>query len=203
MLQELIVFMIAGSDTSSTTLSWFIYYMSKYPRVQQKIKEELMDTYDHKRLLSIDHIESLVYLDVVIKEVLRITPPFDGTFRTLTNDDRLPGSGTQLYQGDQVYISFYNLSRDPQHWSIDPQLFYPERFLEEDKSHHPYASTPFGAGHRQCMGQDFARFQLKVIITRLMQYVTFHDSHTELNTGGYITQFSTIPKHLAVTITFD
>jgi cytochrome P450 len=51
MMQELIIFMVAGSDTSSTTLAWFIYYMSKHPRVQQKIKAELTDAYDDKRLL--------------------------------------------------------------------------------------------------------------------------------------------------------
>ena len=203
MLQELIVFMIAGSDTSSTTLSWFIHYMSKNPRVQKKLKEELMDGYDDKRILSADRIESFVYLDAVIKEVLRISPPFDGTFRTLTVDDRLPQTNVQLYKGDQIYISFYNLSRDPQHWSVDPELFYPERFFEEDKSHHPYALTPFGGGHRQCMGQDFARFKLKVIITRLMQYVTFGDGGSQVNSGGYLMRFSTMPKHVGVTIQFD
>ena len=203
MMQELIIFMVAGSDTSSTTLAWFIHYMSKHPRVQQKIKAELSDIYDGKRLLSPDRLESLVYLDAVIKEVLRISPPFDGTFRTLTIDDCLPQSGAQLYKGDQVYISFNNLSRDPQHWSIDPDLFYPERFFEGDKSHHLYAWIPFGSGHRQCMGQYLALFQLKVIIARLMQHVTFGDGGPEVNAGGHVSKFSIFPKHVGVTITFD
>jgi len=203
MIEELIAFLIAGSDTSSSSLSWFIYHMSKHPEVQQKIKEELKNICDDKRRLSIDHIESLIYLDAVIKEVFRISPPFDGTFRSLTMDDRLPYTGVQLYKGDQIYISFYNLSQDSQHWSIDPNIFFPERFLNEDKSHHPYAWIPFGGGHRQCMGQDFARFQLKLIIARLMQHVTFLDDYPQMNTGGYITKFSTLPKNLSVNITFD
>jgi len=203
MLQELIAFMVAGSDTSSTALAWFIYYMSKHPRVQQKIKAELADDYDDKRSLSLHRLDSLVYLDAVINEVFRVSPPFDGTFRSLMVDDRLPHSGAQLYKGDQVYISFPNLSRDPLYWSIDPELFYPERFLEEDKSHHPYALTPFGGGHRQCMGQDLSRFQLKVIIARLMQHVTFGDGGPQVNSGGHVAKFSICPKYVGVTITFD
>jgi cytochrome P450 len=203
MVQELLVFLIAGSDTSATTMTWFIYHMSKHPRVQQKLKTELMAAYDNGSSLSSDRLESLVYLDAVLKEVLRISPPFDGTFRTLTVDDHLPESGVHLYKGDQIYVSFYNLSQDPQYWSVDPGLFYPERFLEQDKFYHPFAFLPFGAGHRQCMGQELARFQLKVIITRLMQFVTFGDGGLEVNSGGYVTKFSTFPKHVGVTITFD
>ena len=195
--------MVGGSDTSSTALAWFIYYMSKHPRVQRKIKEELADAYDDKRPLSLNRLESLVYLDAVINEIFRISPPFDGTFRTLTVDDHLPESGAQLYKGDQVYISFPSLSRDPQYWSVDPDLFYPERFLEEDKSHHPYALIPFGGGHRQCMGQDLARFELKVIMATLMQHVTFGDGGSQINAGGYMAKFCIIPKHIGVTIAFD
>ena len=162
-----------------------------------------MDAYDDKRPLSLNRLESLVYLDAVINEILRMSPPFDGTFRTLTVDDRLPESGAQLYKGDQVYISVPNLSRDPQHWSVDPDLFYPERFLEDDKSHHPYAFIPFGSGHRQCMGQDLARFELKVIMARLMQHVTFGDGGSQINAGGCIAKLCIMPKRVGVTIAFD
>ena len=172
-------------------------------QVQQKLKEELMNANDDERSLPLDRLDALVYLDAVLKEVLRISPPFDGTFRTLTADDCLPESRVQLYKGDQVYVSFYNLSRDSRYWSADPELFYPERFLEQDKSHHPYAFIPFGGGHRQCMGQDLAQFQLKIIIARLMRYVTFADGGSQVNSGGYVTKFSTIPKYVGVTITFD
>ena len=187
------MFLVAGYDTSSTALAWFTYYMSKHPRVQRKIKEELMHAYGDKRFLSLNRLESLVYLNAVIHETLRM----------LTVDDRLPESGAQLYKGDQVYILVPNLSRDPQHWSADPDRFYPQRFLKEDKSHHPYALIPFGGGHRQCMGQDLARFELKVIMATLMQHVTFGDGGSQINAGGYMAKFCIIPKHIGVTIAFD
>ncbi len=197
-MNEILLFLVAGYETTSTVLSWFIYLMSKHPRVQQKIKDELQG-----KDLSIDHLDSLVYLECVIKEVLRLNPPADMTARTLTADDRLPTTGIQLYKGEQVLIPFYSLARDPQLWSFDPDSFYPERFLNEDKNHHPYASIPFGSGHRQCIGQDLARFELKVIAARLMQYVTFIDGGSNVNSGGYLLRLTMMPKNVGVKIQFD
>ncbi|CAF1016452.1 unnamed protein product [Rotaria sordida] len=158
--------------------------------------------YSNRQDLSLDRLDSLVYLDCVINEVLRFSPPSIGTLRTLTIDDRLPQSGTQLFKGDQVDIPFHTLARDTRLWSIDPELFYPERFMGEDKNHHPYALIPFGGGHRQCIGQDLARFELKVIAARLMQHVTFGDGGPEVNAGGHLTRLTLMPKHVGVTIEF-
>lgn len=194
-------FMIAGYETTSTALAWFIYFMSKYPHVQQKIKEELMSN-GYGQDLTLDQLDALVYLDCVINESLRFFPPIEGTIRTLTVDDLLPESGIQLYKGDSVYIPFYNLAHDTRYWSIDPELFYPERFLGEDSHHNPYASLPFGGGHRQCIGQDLARFELKVIIARMMQHVTFIDGGPDVNSGGHETRFTILPKHVGISIEF-
>ncbi|CAM4851961.1 unnamed protein product, partial [Rotaria magnacalcarata] len=67
----------------------------------------------------------------------------------------------------------------------------------------PYAFIPFGSGHRQCVGQDLARFEMKVIAARLMQYVTFGDGGPEVNAGGHVTSLTVMPKHVGVTIQFD
>ncbi|CAF1186860.1 unnamed protein product [Rotaria sp. Silwood1] len=200
-IDELLLFLVAGSETTGSAIAWFIYLMSKHPRVQAKIKAELGDNkHNH---MTVEQVESLTYLDCVLQEVFRFIPPVAGTTRIVTVDDRLPGSGVQLHKGDELLISFYNLTRDNRCWKIDPDLFYPERFQSEDVNHHSYASIPFGGGHRQCIGQDLARFELKVITTRLMQYVTFGDAGAEVNSGGYAQKVITTPKNVGVTITFD
>ena len=198
----MVAFLIAGFESTSAALAWFIHLMSKHPRVQQKIKAELIDN-NCLQHFSLDHLDSLVYLDCVINEVLRLVPPATGTIRTLTIDDRLPTTGVQLFKGDSVLIPFHNLAHDTRYWSIDPSIFYPERFLTDDKNHHPYALIPFGGGHRQCIGQDLARFELKMIAARLMQHVTFRDAGHSLNTGGYAMRLAIIPKHVGVFIDFD
>ncbi|CAF4593442.1 unnamed protein product, partial [Rotaria magnacalcarata] len=105
-------------------------------------------------------------------------------------------------KGDQVLIPTSALSRDTRLWNIDPEQFYPERFLNEDKNHHPCALLPFGGGHRQCLGQDLARFELKVILARMLQQVTFVDGGAEVNAGGFSQTLTIIPKHVGVTIEF-
>jgi cytochrome P450 len=197
----MLLFLVAGSETTGTALAWFIYFMSKYPRVQAKIKAELGD--DKESRINIEQVESLAYLDCVLREVLRYIPIVVGTTRSLTMDDRLPGTGVQLHKGDEVFIPFNTLSRDKRYWKIDPDLFYPERFQGEDKDHHAYASIPFGGGHRQCIGQDLARFELKTIMVRLMQRVTFGDGGNKVNSGEYVQKLTVIPKHIGITITFD
>ncbi|CAF2844304.1 unnamed protein product [Rotaria sp. Silwood2] len=197
----MLLFLVAGYETTASAVAWFIHLLSKNSRVQRKIKAELAQNTQYK--LSIDQLDSLVYLDCVIEEVLRFVPPTNGTTRTLTTDDQLPHSGIKLHKGDQIMISFHNLARDKRYWNIDPELFYPERFQLEDKAHHPYALIPFGGGHRQCIGQDLAKFEFKVIAARLMQHVTFVDGGPEVNQGGYEQKLTIVPRHLGVTITFD
>ncbi|CAF1162723.1 unnamed protein product [Rotaria sp. Silwood1] len=76
----------------------------------------------------LNRLDLLVYLDCVVKEILRFSPPLDGGARTLTMNDRLPNSGIQLYTSDQIIIPIWILSKDPRYWSIDPELVYSERF---------------------------------------------------------------------------
>ncbi|CAF2600744.1 unnamed protein product [Rotaria sp. Silwood2] len=203
-MHEMLSFLAAGYGTTSTALSWFIHFMSKNPQIQKKIKQELSE-YNGQRL-SIEQTDSLIYLDCVLREILRLVVPVAGTVRTLTMDDQLPKTGAQLKKGDSVMISFYALARDKRYWAdlYDLNEFHPERYLNDpENKNNLSALMAFGGGHRQCMGQDLARFELKVICARLMQFVTFGDGGPELNAGGYDITDTIKPRKLAVTITFD
>lgn len=203
-MSEMLTFLAAGFGTTSTSLSWFIFFMSKNPEVQKKLKEELAE-YNGQRF-SFEQLDSFVYLDCVLKELLRLVAPILGTTRTLTTNDELSGSGYQLKKGDSVMISFYALARDKRYWAdlYDLNEFHPERFLNDpEHKNNLSALMAFGGGHRQCMGQDLARLELKVICARLMQFVTFGDGGPVLNAGGYDLTDTNKPKKLGVTITFD
>ncbi|CAF1007373.1 unnamed protein product [Rotaria sordida] len=106
------------------------------------------------------------------------------------------------FQCDSVLVSFYNLAHDARYWSIDRERFAPERFLGEDKNPHPYVFIPFGSGHRQCIEQDLVRFELKVIIARMLQQVTFGDGGPKVNSGGHVIGPTITPKYVGVTIEF-
>ncbi|CAF2352715.1 unnamed protein product [Rotaria sp. Silwood2] len=204
---EILLFLVAGFETTSTALTWFIYFVSIHPRVQTKMKLELVEhNIRNEEYPTVQQIDSLVYLDCVINEVLRFAPPINGAARKALADDRLPSNGTRVYKGEQIFIPFYNLARDKRYWTYDPDQFYPERYMmegTENQQDKQYVSLAFGGGHRQCIGQDLARFELKVICTRLMQKVTFGDGGPEVNAGGYQQRLSIMPKHIGVTMTFD
>jgi hypothetical protein len=65
------------------------------------------------------------------------------------------------------------------------------------------AFIPFGSGHRQYIGRDLIQFELKIIAARLMQYVTFGDGSPKVNSGGYHTSATVMPKHIDMIINFD
>ncbi|CAF3543170.1 unnamed protein product [Rotaria socialis] len=194
---EMLALLSAGYSPTSAALVWFMHLMSKYPQVQSKLKNELVE-YNLQRL-SVEQIDSLTYLDCVIRELFRFVPPIVGTLRTLTADDRLSATGVQLSKGDQVFIPFYNLGRDSRYWSgsFDLDQFHPERFLiESNMNSNKTASIAFGGGHRQCIGQDFARLELKAICVRLMQHMSFGDGGPDVNESGYKQTDTILPKHI-------
>ena len=201
-LDNMITFLIAGFETTSSALSWFIYAMSKNPRVQQKIKAELKEKLGQNEL-SLEQLDSLVYLDCVLNEIFRVYPPAAGVSRVLLEDDQLPATGIKLRKGDDILIPLSALARDSRLWKVDPEMFYPERFLNEDKDYAAIALIPFGGGHRQCLGRDLAQFEFKVMAARLMQRVTFSDGGPKLNSGGYENGLTVKPKVVGVTIAFD
>ena len=200
---EISISILAGFETTSTALSWFIYFMSKYPNIQQKIKDELKEYgLTSNSTLTYEIIEKLIYVDCVTKEVLRFAPIAAGIVREAIDDDIL--DGYQIRKGDLILIAIQNLHQHPKYWNIDPKLFHPERFLDEDKSPPRYAYLPFGGGHRACIGQDLAILELKTAITRLMQRVTIEDPGCEHNnSGGFIQHITCFPKHLTVRVTID
>ncbi|CAF1095535.1 unnamed protein product [Adineta steineri] len=208
MLDEILTSMLAGYETTSTALAWFIFYMSKYPHVQQRIKQEL---HEHNLLmtnhvqylprLTSEKLDSLIYCECVTKEVLRLAPTATATTRIALRDtivDNVP-----IHRGQTVIIGLNNVNTDARYWHDGhPNKFIPERFLGKDKDHHPFAMLPFGGGHRACIGQDLAWLELKLVIVRLMQRgITFED--TIENGGGYQEQLTCFPKNIAVRVHID
>ncbi|CAF1039584.1 unnamed protein product [Rotaria sp. Silwood1] len=208
LFDEVLMMILAGYETTSTALSWFIFFASKNPRVQQRMKDELREHHllmpDNLKCippLTPDNLTSLSYCECVTKEVLRLAPVAALTTRIATCDTIV--DDVKIRQGQTVFIALNNINTDARYWHhADPQQFVPERFLAEDQNHHPLAMISFGGGHRACIGQELAWLELKTIIVRMMQRgITFED--TPENTGGYDERITCFPKTLAVRVRFD
>ncbi|GMS78654.1 hypothetical protein PENTCL1PPCAC_829, partial [Pristionchus entomophagus] len=167
-------FLLAGYETTSTSLSFATWLLAKNPETQERLAAELKDV----DLESYDAIMKLPYLNGVFQESLRLFPPI--TFfvnRTCVSPTTV--GGTELEKGTVVCVPVWNIHRDPAIWP-EPEEFRPERF---DSPHHPMAWLPFGGGPRNCVGARFAEMEFKMTIARVFaQYrLSLASDSKELN----------------------
>ena len=81
-------FLVAGHETSSTGTAWALYALTQAPHVQNKLRDELLTV--ETDTPTMDELNALPYLDMVVKEVLRLHAPVAGTVRSAVKDDEIP-----------------------------------------------------------------------------------------------------------------
>jgi len=106
------------------------------------------------------------YLDLVIKEVLRLYPPASIIARNI--DEDLNYKGNIIPKDTIVTLLIYGINRDPDYYK-DPEAFKPERFLDTGGKN-PFSYIPFSAGPRNCIGQKYAILELKSVISKLLMH---------------------------------
>ncbi|XP_021930216.1 cytochrome P450 6j1-like [Zootermopsis nevadensis] len=169
-------FLLAGFETSATTLAFALYELSLQPDIQHTLREEIAQTLkEHDQQVTYEGIQKMQYLDMVVSETLRKYPVVSFLERKCMNDYKLPPSpyndNAKLEGGIGVYIPVYGIHHDPQYYP-EPNRFDPERFTEENIRKRPqYTHLPFGAGPRICLGIRFGLMQIKTgLINILSQF---------------------------------
>lgn len=145
---------IAGNETSGLTVSFAILMMGMYPEIQELVFEELKSVYDSPdEYSSYEHIQQLVFLDRVLKEVMRLFPVVPFVVRTCTANTKL--RTCTVPKDAVVMVSIFNLHRREDVWGPTANEFDPDRFLPEQSAERdPYAFLPFGGGPRNCIGNS-------------------------------------------------
>ncbi len=150
---ELITLLVAGHETTATSIAWAFDLLLHNPEKLARLREELARGEDD-------------YLDAVIKETLRIRPVVPGVVRKLTRPLEL--RGYELPPGTRVAPNIYLTHRNPAVFP-EPDRFLPERFL--DGGADTYSWIPFGGGIRRCLGASFAMYEMKVVIPAILRRV--------------------------------
>ncbi|CAH1254419.1 CYP2J2 [Branchiostoma lanceolatum] len=163
---------VAGSETTSTTLSWALLYMVLYPEVQQKVQQEIDSVVRRDTVLSIIHRSQLPYTEAVITEIMRIKPVAPlGLPRATSNDTNL--FGYDIPEGTMVWPVLWSVLYDPVHYP-EPDVFKPHRFLNENGQFVKDPTfIPFSTGRRICLGENLAKMELSLIFAHLLQHFTF------------------------------
>ncbi|XP_038685591.1 cytochrome P450 704C1-like [Tripterygium wilfordii] len=179
-LKDIILsFIIAGKDTTASTLSWFIYMLCKHQDIQERIAKEVRGSTKIKDNSSIDKLvasithealENMQYLNAASTETIRLYPavPVDGKY--CFSDDTLP-DGFFVRKGDMVTYQPYAMGRMKFLWGSDAEDFRPERWLDENgvfQAESPFKFTAFHAGPRICLGKEFAYRQMKIFSAILL-----------------------------------
>jgi cytochrome P450 len=163
---EVTTFLLAGQETTSLALTWTWYLLSQHDGARQRLENEI-DTVLDGRPPEYADLSRLPYTRMVVDESMRLYPPAWGFSRQALADDML--GGFHLPRGWLAFVVPYVLHRLPAFWK-DPETFEPERFSPEHSAERPkFVYLPFGAGPRQCIGNQFALIEAQLSVATLAQ----------------------------------
>lgn len=162
---ELMTLLIAGHETTATSLCWVFYRLLNHRSVLERVRSEIQQVAGNGPVEP-EHIGHLPYLDAAIKETLRLNPIVPIVGRCLRSAMRL--GSRRLPAGVIVAPCIYLTHRRPDLWP-EPERFEPERFLGHRPSPHEF--FPFGGGSRRCLGMAFASYEMKMILAQILSRV--------------------------------
>ncbi|KAL0949002.1 hypothetical protein HGRIS_009101 [Hohenbuehelia grisea] len=174
---ETLNIMIAGRDTTATTISFAIYLLAEHPHVLKRLREEILAKVGPSRRPTYEDMREMKYLRAVINEVLRLYTPVPLNVRTSRKATLWPSKtgGKPIYvpAGTKIPYSPFIMHRRTDLWGPDALEFDPDRFIDERLHKYltpnPFIFLPFNAGPRICLGQQFAYHESSFFLIRLLQ----------------------------------
>jgi cytochrome P450 len=164
---QIMTLMLAGYDTTASALTWTWYLLAQHPAAAQRLRREALETL-HGRSPRYGDLENLPFASMVLNESLRLFPPAWMVGRRALGEDEI--GGYYIAPNSVIAICLYALHRHPGFWE-NPEVFDPERFAPENSAgRHKFAFIPFGAGPRQCIGNNFGLMEAGLIIAGIIQH---------------------------------
>nr|ALD15911.1 cytochrome P450 [Dendroctonus armandi] len=166
---HLLTLYAAAEDPSTITCSFLALCFGLYPEYQERAAKEIMEVFgETPSTPSWEALSKLQYLDMCLKDVLRLFPIGPIILRKCTSDFLLDDKWL-IPKNCGIALPIFAIHRDPRYWS-HPDHFYPDHFLPESTNQrHPYAYLPFSAGSRGCIGKLLANTIIKVFTCNLLQ----------------------------------
>jgi cytochrome P450 len=158
---ELVTLLLAGHETTASTLSWAFYLVDKHPEVWERLHAEAVEVLNGDAL-GYEDLHRLQYTSMVLEEVMRLFPPVWILPRLAQQKDEI--GGFHVPAKADVLICPYLLHRHPGFWA-DPDRFDPERFAPGNTAgRNRYAYIPFGAGPRFCVGNNLGMLEATLVL---------------------------------------
>jgi cytochrome P450 len=183
LVSEIMTLIVAGHETTASTLNWTWYLLSQNSEVEERLWTELSDLAGSE-FPDLGDLPKFQYTRQIIEEALRLYPPGWLMTRKALKDDQF--GDYFVPAGTEIYISPYLIQRHPALWEA-PDRFNPDRF-EADSSRNPHALAmlAFSAGPRKCIGELFARIEMQIhlmMIAKRLRLRCADDKVPELDAG--------------------
>lgn len=198
LMGQITTFMLAGHETTAVALSWTLLYLSKNKDMQDRLRKEVQEAKglaksEGRDELSAEELNSLPYMDAVIRETMRFCPPVHLTVREAGHDDVIPLSeplvgknGKQIdavtvSKGTVIVIGIYTMQQSKELFGEDAGQYRPDRWLEADLESRAKGFTAwapllaFLGGPRGCIGYRFALLEYKTILATLINAYEFEE----------------------------
>ncbi|RAL16318.1 cytochrome P450 [Aspergillus homomorphus CBS 101889] len=198
LVDQMMTFLAAGHETTSTALQWCIYALCKYPDVQTRLREEIRAnlpsiSVENPESVSTETLDALPYLHAVCNEVFRFHPSAPATIRVANRDTSLVGQS--LPKGTLLFLFPAIINHSKELWGPDADKFNPERWLGPGMANtggatSNYAFLTFLHGPRSCIGQGFAKSELACMLAAFVGRFQFEledpDAELELREGATV-----------------
>jgi cytochrome P450 len=186
---EMIIFLFAGHDTTSTTLTYALWALGRHPELQERVAAEVAELGD--RQLTPDDVPRLGFTVQVLKEALRLCPPGPTGTRMATRDVEV--AGFRVEAGTMLAFGRMSVQRDPSLWDnplkFDPDRFSPKRAEGRDR----WQYVPFGGGPRSCVGEHFAMLEATLALATIVRRAKIHSLEDDFPLAVPLTMVAAAP----------
>ncbi|PQQ05515.1 cytochrome P450 CYP736A12 [Prunus yedoensis var. nudiflora] len=168
-IKAIILDMLAGAmDTTATAIEWTLSELIKHPWVMKKVQKELEHVVGMEREVEESDLEKLEYLDMVVKETMRLHPVAPLLLPHAAIED-CNVNGFHIPRKSRVMINIFAIGRDPSIWT-DAEKFIPERFdgSNIDFRGRDFQFIPFGSGRRGCPGMQLGITMVQLVVAQLV-----------------------------------
>jgi cytochrome P450 len=201
LVDQLLTFMAAGHETTSSAFTWASHLLSKNPAIQDQLRTEIQQYIPDPKVLSklsfdvAGLLESMPYLNGVCNEVLRLYPTIPVTTRLSIHDTTV--AGVFIPKGTMILVVPWAINRNPKLWGDDAEDFVPTRWIDKSTGRATmnggadsnFSFLTFLHGPRSCIGERFARAELRALLAALVGHFEMEmaEPNEEIIIGGTVT----------------
>jgi len=177
--EQSLTFVAAGSETTGNLMTWMLYVLMTHEHVLQACREEVDRILPKGTEPTNEHLSQLIICEAVINETLRLYPPAPLFARACIKEHTI-GTKKQIVipKGTNIIVVDYALHRREDLWPRPLEFDY-TRWLRDpttgfkSKLAHPFAYLPFASGQRNCIGQNFALLEARIMLAMFVQRCNF------------------------------